>query len=275
MPEGDTIFIAATQLRKALLGRIVTGFDSTVPGVLKTAARAPLVGRVVSAVETRGKHLLITFTDPKAGPGTEDDALVLHTHMRMTGSWHIYRPAEAWRKPAHRAVVVIRTDAFVCPCFSAPVVELLTSRQTVHHAALASLGPDAIQDDFDPAEALRRLRQRADLPIGVALLDQRAFAGIGNVYKSEVLFCQRRSPFARVCDLSEAALAGIVDQCHRMLQLNREHGNRRTHFALDERERLWVYGRSGEPCRVCGEMIRMQRQGLDGRSTYYCPRCQA
>ena len=192
----------------------------------------------------------------------------------MTGSWHIYRPEEAWQKPARLAVVVIRTGDFVAPCFSAPVVELLTEREAKRHPSLASLGPDAITAEFDPADARRRILRRADLPIGVALLDQRAMAGVGNVYKSEVLFLKRVSPFLTVGELGEEVLDALVAESHRLLLLNRENGVRRTSFGLDERRRLWVYGRSGEPCRVCGTPIRMRRQGMDARSTYYCPSCQ-
>ncbi len=274
MPEGDTIFIAATQLRKALLGRLVTGFESTVPAVLAMVACAPLTGRLITAVKPRGKHLLMTFSPPPipGGAAAEGD-LILHTHMRMTGSWHIYRPGEAFRKPRGRAVVVLHTAAFVCPCFSAPIVELLTSQQVRRHPDLIQLGPDAITDDFDQAEALRRLRLHGDQPIGVVLLNQRALCGVGNVYKSEALFCQRLWPFTAVGDLTDPVLSGLVAECHQLLQKNREH-SRRTLFSLDPRARYWVYGRSGEPCRICGQAIVMKRQGLDGRSTYFCPHCQ-
>jgi endonuclease-8 len=192
----------------------------------------------------------------------------------MTGSWHLYRPGERWQKPSHRAVVVIETPDFVAPCFSAPVVELLTEWQAKRHPDLVELGPDAITQEFDPEEAKRRMRRRPDVEIGVALLDQRAMAGVGNVFKSEVLFLKRVSPFLKVGELPDEVLESVIQEARRLLLLNRERGSRRTHFGLDERERLWVYGRSGEPCRVCGQTLRMRRQGLDARSTYYCPECQ-
>ena len=285
MPEGDTLYRAATTLRKALLNRIVTRFDASVPQVEQMAAALPVVGRVVSAVESRGKHLLITFavTDAPAGSATGEvaeptdspPALVLHTHLRMTGSWHVYRPGEAWQKPTRYAKVVIYTDVFVAPCFSAPVVELLTASQARRHSNLVELGPDAITEEFDSGEALRRMRRLPEVEIGVALMNQRVLSGVGNVYKSEVLFLQRLSPFARVGELPDETLAALIAESHRLLRLNRERGARRTMFGLNERDRLWVYGRSGEPCRICTTLIRMRRQGLDGRSTYYCPACQA
>ena len=293
MPEGDTLFRTAVTLRKALCNGVVIAFTSSVHSVALAESERPLAGRIVAAVESRGKHLLIVFRDPspdtvarhaehESTAETSRDRLclhptdlVLHTHLRMTGSWHIYRPGEAWQKPASYAKAVVATDAFVAPCFSAPVVELLSARQTERHPDLTTLGPDAIKEDFDCVKALSLLRCRADLPIGVALMDQHAMAGVGNVFKSELLFIRRLSPFAPVRTLSDQSLSALIAEAHKLLMINRTIGNRRTMFRLDERQRLWVYGRSGEPCRVCSTMILMQRQGYDGRSTYYCPACQA
>lgn len=291
MPEGDTLFRAATTLRKALLNRVVTRFESSVPGVAVVDAQTPVAGRVISVVEARGKHLLVTFSvppataeadaapsagsaSPSAEPSSHTSDLILHTHLRMTGSWHVYRPGERWQKPERYAKVVIYTDAFVAPCFSAPVVELLTEWQAQRHTDLQELGPDAMTVEFDAEEAKRRILRRTEVEIGVALMNQRLMAGVGNVYKSEVLFMLRVSPFAKVGELPEDVVEQLVAESHRLLRLNQDRGARRTVFGLNERDRLWAYGRSGEPCRVCGETIRMRRQGLDARSTYYCPRCQ-
>jgi endonuclease VIII len=280
MPEGDTLYRAAETLRKALLGKQVRSFESSVPEVAQVANRVRITGRVVSSVEARGKHLLITLSEAPPGDeeatGTEraDSDYVLHTHMRMNGSWHLYRPEERWQKPARLAVVTIHTEDFVAPCFSAPVVELLSARQAERHPDLSALGPDAMTESFDAAEARARMRRRGDAEIGVALLNQRVMAGVGNVYKSEVMFVKGVSPFARVADLSDEVLDGLIAESHRLMRLNDRRGGRRTRFTLNAREKLWVYGRSGEPCYRCGETIRMRRQGLDARSTYYCPGCQ-
>lgn len=294
MPEGDTLYRTAVTLRKALQGRVVTRFDTSVETVAVVDRNFPVAGRTLSAIEARGKHLLITFTPSEgaAAPPTEQSeitipsvgtpdlqqpgspVLVLHTHLRMTGSWHIYRPNERWQKPERYAKVVLYTDAFVAPCFSAPVVELLTERQASRHPDLVELGPDAMTDRFDPEEAFTRLRRHAGVPIGVALMNQRLMAGVGNVYKSEILFTQRVSPFAPVRDLEDACLRALVAEASRLLRLNRGRTVRRTVFGLSEHDRLWVYGRSGQPCRLCGETVRMRRQGTDARSTYFCPRCQ-
>lgn len=287
MPEGDTIFRAATVLRRALLGRTVTKFESSLEDVQAAEARRPVAGRTVHAVEPRGKHLLIVFRDlsssetetpirtpERLGMELLASDIILHTHLRMTGSWHIYRPGEPWQKPARFAVVTITTDEFIAPCFSAPIVELLTAHEAARHKDLIELGPDAITPEFNKEEALARIRRRPELPIGVALMNQRIMSGVGNVYKSEVLFLKRLSPFVLVRDMAEDVLEGLIEESHRLLRLNTQGGSRRTMFGLNERDRLWVYGRSGQPCRVCGTKILMRRQGLDGRSTYYCPACQ-
>jgi len=287
MPEGDTLFRIATTLRKALGGNTLTHFETSVDGAALVNARTPVAGRSVHAVEALGKHLLIVLRRvDSSGPGEPINVpesfglsllsldLILHTHLRMTGSWHIYRPGEPWQKPTHYAKAVLHTEAFIAPCFSAPVVELLTAREATRHPQLMSRGPDAITDEFDPVVAHARLRRRAELPIGVAIMDQRAMSGVGNVYKSEVLFLKRVSPFAPVAQLSDETLAAIIAESHKLLALNQDRGIRRTNFGLSDRDRLWVYGRSGNPCRVCATTIKMLRQGLDGRSTYFCPVCQ-
>ena len=284
MPEGDTLFRIAVNLRKVLLGKHITGFESRMERVAAVAERRRVVGRTVQFVEARGKHLLIVFraekpsevikTPERLGLELQRDDLVLHTHLRMTGSWHLYRPGERWQKPERFAVVTLSTQDFVTPCFSAPVVDLLTAAETARHPQLAALGPDAMTPEFDAAAARARIRQRPELPIGVALMNQRLMSGVGNVYKSEVLFLQRLSPFALVGDLSDETLDKLIEESHRLMRLNETNGGRRTMFTLDQSKKVWVYGRSGEPCRVCGETIRMRRQGLDARSTYYCPNCQ-
>jgi endonuclease-8 len=261
MPEGDNLFRAATSLRKALQGSRVTAFRSDVPAVLRALEQKPIDGARIAAIDSRGKHLLFRF----------DDGRTLRTHLRMRGSWHLYRLGERWRRPERSARAVIETDAgFVAACFDAPLVELVTEFGL---RDLARLGPDATADAFDDAEALRRLRARGELPIGEALLVQRALAGVGNVIKAEVLFSCRQDPFQPVSEVADEQLARIVAEAHRLLVHNRSSGPRTTRPALTG-PRLWVYGRSGKPCLECGTTVRMRRQGVLGRSTYYCPRCQ-
>ena len=259
MPEGDTIFRAARTLEKVLAGQVVTEARSSVPAV--PAAR--LSGRTVERVEARGKNLLIHF----------DDGLALHTHMRMTGSWHVYRPGERWQKPERLARVVLATARFVAVCFNAPVVALLSAAELVRHPSLSRLGPDPLSRAFDPAEARRRLRELGDRPVGDALLRQSALAGVGNIYKSESLFLSATNPFRLVRDLTDPELDRLVAKARQLLSENVGAGPRATRPSLT-RERTWVYRRNGKPCRRCGTEIRMRRQGAEARSTYWCGTCQ-
>src|ERR671912_2209825 len=186
MPEGDTLVRAAAGLRPYLVGRTVTAASARQPG--------PQVGRVVGAtvtgVEAMGKNLLIRF----------DNGLELRTHLRMLGSWHRYRPGERWRRAPSRARLVIEVPGSVAVCFDAPVVELFEQRTEALHPSLSRLGPDLLKEPVDVDEAVRRLRDpsRADMPIAVALLDQRALAGIGNEVKNEVLWQAQPSPLRPV-----------------------------------------------------------------------------
>jgi endonuclease-8 len=259
MPEGDTIWRAAQTLHKALAGRSVVAASSPIAGV----SAAGLAGRTVVAVESRGKNLLIRL----------DDGRVVYTHMRMTGSWHIYRPGERWQRPERQARLVLETDRYVAVCFNAPVVEVLTASAQRRHAVLSALGPDLLSAGFAAAAARRRLRALGSLPIGEALMRQTALAGIGNVYKSETLFLCGVSPFAPVRELTDAELDRVIDKARSLMSANlltRSGPGRR----LERSEGAWVYRRRGRPCRRCGAAIRMRRQGPEARSTYWCPTCQ-
>jgi endonuclease VIII len=233
VPEGDTIAQSAATLAGVLVGRAVTGFRSTVPDVAARAAALGIVGSQVTAVESRGKHLLVHVS---AG-------VVLRTHMRMTGSWHLYRVGTRWWKPASFARVILEAGDVVAVCFSAPEVELLSASQLAGHAALQQLGPDLLAPDFDEAEALARLRA-ADREIADALLNQAIAADIGNVYKSEVLFLERVNPFARVAVLDDDTLCRLLRTARRQLQRNVGTSERRTTHGA-QRSALWVYGRAG------------------------------
>jgi len=267
MPEGDTIWRAARSLDLALAGRVVCGFRTTSPDISPAGEQA-VPGRTITQVRARGKHLLMTFSRDR-------DDLILHTHLRMNGSWHLYRPGERWQRSRASARVVVQTDAYVAPCFDAPVVELVRGADLERHPVLRALGPDAMTDGLDAGAAMARLRSQADRQIGIALLDQRAVSGIGNVLKSETLFIAGVSPFAPVSQLDDATLRGVLEQGHRLLVLNRTGASRRTRFVLDPRQKLWVYGRAGDPCYACATPIESEAQGEDARRTYWCPTCQA
>jgi len=269
VPEGDTLFRTAAGLRPFLLGRAVTAARASGPGPVPQVQR--LVGRRIDAVEAQGKNLLIRF----------DGGFELRTHLRMNGSWHRYRPGEPWRRPPSRARLVLEVPGAVAVCFDAPVVELFETRAAAVHPSLGRLGPDLLDPAFDATEAHRRLREpsRATTEIAVAIVDQRALAGIGNVYKSEVLWVERVSPFSLVRDVADEALERLIATARRLLVANAapSRGHERVTTAGDRRAPgpLYVYGRTGRRCRRCGTAIRSTRQGTDlPRITYWCPTCQ-
>lgn len=253
MPEGDTIHRTARTLEKAIAKKTVRGFSCA-------TTNEDLTGRVIDRVEARGKHLLIHF----------DDGRILHSHMQMDGSWHIYRPGEEWQRPAFAARAVIETDAWIAVCFDAPIVELTTGTPDL----VRRLGPDLLADDFDVEVAIARMRSLPDLPIGEALLRQDVVAGIGNIYKSECLFLERVDPFVRVRDLPDETLRSVLLRARTLMRQSVTVRARATRRAL-RGPRTWVYGRSGKPCFQCAERVKMRRQGDAGRSTYFCPKCQA
>jgi len=272
MPEGDTLARIAAGLRPVLAGKVVTGARARTPG--------PQVGRVVGATVTEvvaaGKNLLIRF----------DNGLELRTHLRMLGTWHRYRPGERWRRAPSRAALVLEVPGAVAVCFDAPVVELYESRTAALHPSLGRLGPDLLDPSFDAAEARRGLRDpsRAATEIGVALVDQRALAGIGNVVKSETLFIARVDPFARVADLDDPTLDRLVGTARRILfeSAVRRRGPERVTTLDPVSGRplapgpLWVYRRAGRRCHRCGTLVRSMQQGRElPRTTYWCPTCQA
>lgn len=273
MPEGDTIFRAARTLHRALAGHEVVAFSSEFPALNRIHEDAPVTGRTIERVRSAGKHLLMEFSG----------GLTLRTHMRMNGSWHIYRRGETWQRPRRDMRIVIATQAFEAVGFNIPDAEFIAARALARHDQLRKLGPDLLADDFDVAEAVARIRARGETPIADVLLNQRVLAGIGNVYKSEVLFACRVHPFVRVADLDDGRLAHIVNTARRFLRTNVSEtlplmttyaGYRKTTRRDDPKERLWVYGRARLPCRRCGAPIALSKEGHDARLTYWCPVCQ-
>jgi endonuclease VIII len=258
MPEGDTIHHAARRLGSALVGSDILEIETPHPrhGLDRWPER--LRGRSVRRVDARGKHLFVRF----------EGNLTLHSHLRMTGLWGVYRRGQRWRRSPRRAWLVLRTEEHDVVQFDGPVLELMTDSRTRLDRRLATLGPDVIAGDFDGRVVLRRLRE--DDPtrgIGDALLDQRNVAGLGNVWKSEGCFLAGIDPWRRLSELSdEEALAPIREVRPLMQQASLEGSHSRE---------PWVYERSGLPCRRCGTRIRARGQGDDNRTSYWCPGCQA
>lgn len=258
MPEGDTVFLAATRLRAALAGRPLTKSDFRVPQL----ATVDLSGRVVEDVVARGKHLLFRI----------EGGLSLHTHYSMEGEWHLYRHGERWRGPAFQVRAVLENVEFVAVGFQLAVVEIVPT--AAEPDVIGHLGPDPLADDWDPAAVVAALRSRSDEEIGSVLLDQRVVAGPGNVYKSEVCFLAGIHPRTLVRDISD--LWRVVDLVERLMKANRTTGHQITTGDPRPGKRRWVYGRASKGCLRCGTPIRkIDQPGYGGeRVTYWCPTCQ-
>jgi len=248
MPEGDVLFRTAATLQRWLAGREVTA---------ATTAASPMVGRTVDLVEANGKHLLVRF----------DSGHVLHTHLRMTGSWHVYRAGERWQRPPSQVKVALTCGERVAVCFNAPVVELLAPGGEQAHPSLSRLGPDVLDRPLDAEEIRGRARRRpSQTALGELLLDQQVVAGIGNIWRCEALFLEGRSPWAAQSSLSDAELDALVATAGRIM------GDSLGPFT--GRPARWVYRRAGRPCRRCGTLVRSRPQGEQARTAYWCPRCQ-
>lgn len=262
MPEADTIHRTATRLRAVLEGQVIEQAESGWIGVMATSLR----GRVIKQIEARGKHLLMMF----------DDDRVIHSHMGMTGSWHIYRPGERWQKPAHRAAISLLCESVCVVCFTPKLLEILTSTELRRHDYFNRLGPDllAAESPDQDERVVARFRQCNQMPIGQAVLNQTIVSGIGNVYKSEVLFKLRLHPQTLVGDLKNEQIIELVAEATELMSRNLDGRPRTTRYALDQ-GRYYVYGRSGQPCYTCGTPIALIRQGDAGRTTYFCPHCQS
>ena len=305
MPEGDTIFRAAAKLRAQIQGREIrkaftgaTGLPLNVGQHRETDSRsdvshaggagdiadnkeqrgftqrpvAPSVvaidpeslsGQKVESIEARGKHLLMHLTN----------ACVIHSHMGMDGAWHVYRANQKWQKPVSHADLVLQFEHATAVCFLPKLLELLTAAELKRHRWLRQLGPDLLATTFDVEEAIQRFRRRDEFPIGEAVMNQAIVSGIGNVYKSELLFLEQLHPLTKVGKVPDETLASLLGRARKLMQRNVMGGPRRTRFRGDGFN-LWVYGRQGEACLKCGETIRLTRQGNLGRTTYYCPECQ-
>jgi endonuclease-8 len=269
VPEGDTIWRTAAGVRARVGGQVVSA--------AWPERFAPLVGRTLEAVDPLGKHLLMRFSG----------GLTLHSHMRMTGSWHLYRPGERWRAPRHRAKVVLTFAEWEAVCFSAPVVDLVREGRGRSHRVRAPgdgaalrrwdlpepvrhLGPDILADDFPLDAVVARARSVGPVALGELLLDQRVCAGIGNVYKCEALWEERLDPWRSSAELIDAELASLYETARGHMRANVSRSATRR---FDGRPPA-VHGRGGLPCPRCGGRIATRAQGAEPRVTYWCPACQ-
>ncbi|MBB6406237.1 Fpg/Nei family DNA glycosylase [Arthrobacter sp. AZCC_0090] len=291
MPEGDSIWRAATELHRVLAGQVLVSSDFRVPRF----ATLSLAGWTVSEVVPRGKHLLMRLLEPvEAGSRTEvaqvaegepdpigpakdltaRRALTIHSHLKMEGSWQVYAPGGRWRNPGHTARCVLRTASTDVVGFSLGILEVIPTSDEPR--AVGHLGPDLLGPDWDAEEAVGRMRSAPDTPIGLALLDQRNVAGIGNIYRCEACFLAGVHPAAPVSAVQD--LAGILEEAKSLLQANLGPGPRTTRGPRALRPGYWVYGREHKPCLRCGTPIRRgvlgPASGLEDRNIYFCPSCQ-
>ena len=259
MPEGDTIYRAAAALRTALVGKAVSRFEAT-----RLEGPTPRLGASIERVDSHGKHLEIVF----------DDGIVLHTHMRMTGSWHVYRPGQKWRKRRHLARVIIETEDWVAVAFSAPLVETYRQFDQTRHPRAGGIGPDLCQPEADLHECSARLfhYDNPDATIAEALLDQRVMSGVGNVFRCEVLWACGIHPWAKVSTVPQSTCLDLVLTSAHQLRANLNSPVRVT--APDVPGGLAVYGRNGQKCVRCGDVIRLTKIGELVRLLYWCPGCQ-
>jgi endonuclease-8 len=275
MPEGDTIFRTARALGRALTGKKVTGFRSTYPKLTRFNDDTPLAGQTVERVESRGKWLLIHFS----GGAT------LATHMLMSGSWHIYRPGEPWQQPKANMRIVIENSEYAVVGFRVPVAEMHTAQSLARDRRIPGPATDVLSAEFDAEAAARRILAHQGEEIGDVLLHQEVMAGVGNIFKSEICFVTAINPFRKMASLTSEQADETVAAARRLLAANvlEDSGDaivtyggrkRRTTHESDPGASLWVYGRKGEPCRRCGELIRRRIQGPDARVTFWCARCQ-
>ncbi|MEU9910556.1 DNA-formamidopyrimidine glycosylase family protein [Streptomyces sp. NPDC051001] len=259
MPEGDTVWQAASRLHTALAGKVLTRSDLRVPKY----ATADLTGRTVLDVTPRGKHLLTRI----------EGGLTLHSHLKMDGSWKVYATEQRWTGgPAHQIRAILGTADRTAVGYRLPVLELL--RTTDEDRAVGHLGPDLLGPGWDPDRALANLLRDPTRPLGEALLDQRNLAGIGNVYKSELCFLLGVTPWLPVGALPEDRAAKLPLLAKKLLEANRDRPVRTTTGRRGQD--LFVYGRARHPCLRCQAPVRKADQG-DGsreRPTYWCPACQ-
>jgi endonuclease-8 len=250
--EGDTILRAARRIEAAIGGEQVEVSAPNPRGRASGIER--LNGGTLERVEARGKHLLLDFGE-----------LVLHSHLGMSGSWHVYPRGAAWRKPVRAAWAVLKGESSEAVQFGGPTLRLLRTDALRRDQTLSRLGPDILAADFDPVAIARSLRAHPHRTLGDALLDQTLVAGIGNIFKSEACFVARLDPWWPIGDLTDEQLGGVVDAAHDLMQDAVEHG----------RHANAVYRRAGQPCPTCGTPILSRGQGDANRTTYWCPRCQA
>ncbi|ADB32062.1 DNA-(apurinic or apyrimidinic site) lyase [Kribbella flavida DSM 17836] len=258
MPEGDTVWRATKRLHQALAGKVLVKSDFRVPALATT----DLSGETVVEVVPRGKHLLMRISN----------GVTIHSHLRMEGSWHLYRPGERWKGgPDYQVRAVLGTDAWTAVGYRLPVLELVAT--DAENTVVGHLGPDILSPTFDRTQAIANLAADPDRTISEALLDQRNLAGIGNFYRVEVCFLLGLHPWKPV---SQVDLGAAVDLSRRLMKANLQNAAQVTTGVNRPGQRSWVFERAGKPCRRCRTTILTAHLGQppQDRVTFWCPHCQ-
>lgn len=278
MPEGDTLYRAAHSLQKALQGRQITVFETVYAHLQQVQDDHNLIGRTIERVTAHGKWLLLFFSGD----------LILATHMRMSGSWHLYHVGAPWKQPHAAMRIRLVAGTVEAVAFHVPVAVFHTAVSLARDQRIAGLGPDILSTSFTVQLGAEQLQKEARAhpqeEVANALLNQRILAGLGNVYKSEICFEAKVHPFRALETLSSEERLHLVERAQRALRNNvtdiagsavaLQTSARRTAKGTGRETRLWVYGRQGKPCQRCGTLIAMRKQGIGARSTYWCPSCQ-
>ncbi len=258
MPEGDTIYNAAKRIRSVLEGKLPDEIRTPHPRHALERWPQRLSGRVVTGVDTHGKHLFLRF----------EGGLTLHSHLAMRGAWDVYPLGRRWRRAARQAWLVITSGTYEVVQFGGPALELMPDSRTRFDRRFAALGPDILADEFDSARFLARLR--ADDPtrgVGDVLLDQTTIAGIGNIWKAEGCWEGAIDPWRTLAELSDAEAMAIVDGVRPRMRRSADHGWRAAE--------IQVYNRTRRPCPRCGTPIKARGQGDANRTTFWCPGFQS
>jgi endonuclease VIII len=260
VPEGDTVWLTARRLHQALAGRALSTSDFRIPQL----ATLDLRGHTVTEVLARGKHILMRL----------DDDRTLHSHLRMDGSYYLSRTGARppHRHPEHMIRVRLGNDEWLATGYRVHDLRLVPRAGEAQF--VAHLGPDLLGPDWDPQQAVANLSREPGVAIGEALLDQRNLAGVGNMYKCEVLFMEHVHPWTPVAAVPD--LHAIVTTSYRVLRANRDHPEQSTTGYTQRGREHWVYERGGQPCLRCRTPVLRAEQGEPprARSTYWCPRCQ-
>ena len=257
MPEGDVVWYTARQLHEALAGRVLTRSDFRVPRY----ATVSLTGQQVTGATARGKHLLIRTSG----------GLSIHTHLKMDGFWRV-RPATTRLGESYKVRLLLANEDWQAAGYLLGITEVLPTPE--EQRVTGHLGPDLLGPDWDADEAVRRLSQRLERPIGEALLDQKNLAGVGTVYAAEMLFLRGINPWRPVGEVQD--LHALVELGQRLLDFNKMRLGHVTTGDTRRGQENWAYGRAGRPCRRCGTPIRRGEQGPPGqeRLRFWCPNCQ-